>query len=60
MWGLPFEAAPFDVIEFVDNFTYRGILAGLLLGSPGVPIPEFAAALSGRGRDRSPGRRTGE
>jgi len=26
--------------EFVDNFTYLGIFAGLLLGSLGVPIPE--------------------
>jgi membrane protein DedA with SNARE-associated domain len=26
--------------EFVDNFTYLGIFAVLLLGSLGVPIPE--------------------
>ena len=40
--------------EFVDNFTYLGILAGLLLGSLGVPIPEempiiAAAVLSHQG-----------
>jgi 1-acyl-sn-glycerol-3-phosphate acyltransferase len=40
MWGPPVGCRPgdVDVIEFVDNFTYRGILGGLLLGSPGVPI----------------------
>ena len=42
------------VQEFVNNFTYLGILAVLLLGSLGVPIPEemsviAAAALSHEG-----------
>ena len=40
--------------EFVNNFTYLGILAVLLLGSLGVPIPEempiiAAAVLSHEG-----------
>ena len=40
--------------EFVDNFTYLGIFAVLLLGSLGVPIPEempiiAAAVLSHEG-----------
>jgi len=61
-----------DVLqEFVDNFTYLAVLAVLLLGSLGVPIPEempiLAAAVSwrlrrwrssacGDGGDRSLGR----
>lgn len=39
--------------EFVDNFTYLGIFAALLLGSLGVPIPEempiIAAAVLSHG-----------
>ena len=40
--------------EFVDNFTYIGVFAVLLLGSLGVPIPEempiiAAAVLSHEG-----------
>ena len=40
--------------EFVDNFTYLGVFAVLLLGSLGVPIPEempiiAAAVLSHEG-----------
>ena len=33
------------VQEFVNNFTYLGILAVLLLGSLGVPIPEEMAII---------------
>src|SRR6202008_225057 len=48
-----YPVAPEDSVgalqEFVDNFTYLGIFAVLLLGSLGVPIPEempiIAAAL---------------
>jgi membrane protein DedA with SNARE-associated domain len=34
------EGAVEALQEFVDNFTYLGIFAVLLLGSLGVPIPE--------------------
>jgi hypothetical protein len=33
--------------EFVDNFTYLGIFAVLLLGSLGVPIPEEMPIIAG-------------
>ena len=33
---------------FVDNFTYLGIFAVLLLGSLGVPIPEEMPIIAGR------------
>jgi hypothetical protein len=32
--------------EFVDNFTYLGIFAVLLLGSLGVPIPEEMSVIA--------------
>ena len=32
--------------DFVDNFTYIGIFAALLLGSLGVPIPEEMSVIA--------------